>query len=70
MKNIHSYHIINFKDDWCVRKAGSVRASSVWGSYKNALKEGKRLAKKYKLLLYIHNKNGRIRRRIDLRGKK
>ena len=64
-----NYHIISERKGWNVRMGGSLRASFRFLSKSSAIRKGKKMARKFKCLLFIHQKDGRIRKMIDFRGK-
>ncbi|SEE06734.1 DUF2188 domain-containing protein [Prevotella sp. lc2012] len=56
-KNVH---VVHSQGEWKVRREGSMRASKVFETKKEAIGYGCRLGKNERLELYIHNKDGRI----------
>lgn len=57
-----SQHVVKRKDgDWAVKKGGSSRATKVYKTQKEAIVEGRKIAKKQKAEFYIHGRDGKIR---------
>lgn len=56
-------HVVPNGGKWSVRKAGSSRASGTYGTQKEAIAAGTKIAKNQGTELYIHRENGRIRER-------
>jgi uncharacterized protein YdaT len=56
-------HVVPNGDKWSVRKSGSSRASGVYKTQDDAIKKAKEIARKQKTELYIHGRDGRIRKR-------
>ncbi|HEY6662736.1 MAG TPA: DUF2188 domain-containing protein [Sphingomicrobium sp.] len=56
-------HVVPKGNKWSVRKSGASRASGVFKTQDEAIKEGKKIAKNQGTELYIHGKDGRIRER-------
>lgn len=56
-------HVVPRKNGWAVRKAGSAKASKIFSTQKEAIKEATKTAKNQKAELYIHGRDGRIRER-------
>lgn len=56
-------HVTPRGSKWSVRKAGASRASGVFDTQKEAVKEARKLARNQKTELYIHGRDGRIRER-------
>lgn len=53
-------HIVPHKDGWATKKEGASRAGSVHDTKKEALKQGVDQAKREKVELVIHRKDGVI----------
>jgi uncharacterized protein YdaT len=56
-------HVVPNGDKWSVRKSGSSRASGVYKTQDDAIKKAEEIARKQKTELYIHGRDGRIRKR-------
>lgn len=57
-------HVVSSpKGGWAVRKSGAERATRVFGTQEAAEKFARNLAKKEHAELYIHRKDGTIRKR-------
>ncbi len=54
-------HVVPHDGKWAVKKAGSVRASAIVETQKEAIPLGKQIAKKSNSELLIHGENGKIR---------
>jgi hypothetical protein len=59
-----AYHVCPAGLYWAVRRSGSTRASARYGSRERAVSEGKILARRKFVTLYVHGSDGRIERRI------
>ncbi len=57
-------HVIPTNGKWGVRKSGSARASGVYDTQEEAIEQGEKIAENQKAILYIHGRDGRIRKRI------
>lgn len=56
-----NYHVIQRRDGWAIRRSGSIRASKIRLTYRQAL----RLARKWANIIYVHSpKTGLISKRI------
>ena len=55
-----SIHVVPHKRGWAVKREGSSRAVRVTRTKQEALDIGRKLAKKSKVELVIHNEEGRI----------
>lgn len=55
------------KEDWSVRKRGADRASVTVETKKEAVKKGKKLAKKHGTELRVHRMNGTVQYERDYR---
>ncbi len=56
-------HVVPRNGKWAVRKSGSSKATKIFETQKQAISEGRRLAKSQHTELYIHGRNGRVRGR-------
>lgn len=56
-------HVVPSGDKWSVRKSGSSRASGVFSTQDEAIREARVLAQRQGTELYVHGKDGRIRER-------
>ena len=53
-------HIISHERGWAVQKEGAKRATGVWDTKKDAIDQGKKIAKESESELVIHTKDGKI----------
>ena len=53
-------HIVQKKDGWAVRVAGSERSTKIFPTRVEAIDFGKDLAKKHKLGMVVHDENGKF----------
>lgn len=53
-------HVVPHKDGWATKKEGATRAGSVHDTKNDALKQGRDQAKREKVELVIHRKDGVI----------
>lgn len=60
-----SIHVVHSQGEWKVRREGSLRASKVFETKRDAVTYGRQVGKNDKAELYIHNKNGRISGRMS-----
>ena len=56
-------HVVPSSGKWIVRRAGASRASSVYTTQAEAIRDAKEKAKNQRTELYIHGRDGRIRER-------
>lgn len=56
-------HVVPNGGKWSVRRAGASRASSTFGTQKEAISKATEIARNLKTELYIHGLDGRIRTR-------
>lgn len=56
-------HVVPNGSKWRVRRSGASRASGVFETQKEAIKEATKIAKNQGTELYIHGSDGRIRKR-------
>jgi uncharacterized protein YdaT len=56
-------HVVPNGKKWRVRKSGASKASGVFATQEEAIREAKKIAKNQGTELYIHGKDGRIRER-------
>ena len=54
-------HIVPAKGGWAVKRAGSPRATKVFGTQEEAIAKGREIAKNQRSELLIHGRGGRIR---------
>ena len=57
----HAIHVVPRPDGWAVKKAGSERASSVHRTQDEALAAARTQARRERVELVIHGRDGRIR---------
>ena len=60
-----SQHVMPKGGKWSVRRAGSSRASGIFGTQKEAVEKAKELARAEGSDIYIHGRDGRIHERRD-----
>lgn len=56
-------HVVPNGTKWSVRKAGASKASGVFRTQQDAIKEATKIAKRQQTEVYVHGKDGRIRER-------
>ena len=56
-------HVVPNDGKWSVRRAGSSRASGIYGTQREAVAKGKEIAQNQQTELYVHGRDGRIRER-------
>jgi len=56
-------HVVPNGSKWVVRRAGASRATATYSTQKEAVDVARKIAKNQKTELYIHGKDGRIRKR-------
>lgn len=56
-------HVVPSNGGWSVKKAGSVKATSVHQTQADAIVAARTIAKNQKTELYVHGTDGRIRER-------
>ena len=61
-------HVVpNPRGGWSVRQSGASRATKVFDTQAEAVKYGKRMAKKERTEVFVHRKDGTIRQRDSYR---
>lgn len=68
MAKSNSLHVAPRESGWGVRKSGASRATSLHKTQEEAVTAGRELARKQRLELYIHGKDGRIREKHSYGG--
>ncbi|SEQ90148.1 DUF2188 domain-containing protein [Sphingobium sp. YR768] len=61
-------HVVPGPRGWSVKKTGSVRASSTHSTQEEAIAAAVKIARNQKTVLYIHDRDGRIRERNSYMG--
>ncbi|WP_133493438.1 DUF2188 domain-containing protein [Alcanivorax sp. 24] len=61
MTKKRNIHIVPHKDGWASRREGGSRASSVHRTQAEAMRQGRDMAKKDRVELVTHGRDGRIR---------
>ena len=56
-----SQHVVPRDGKWAVRRSGSDRVTKTFDTQKEAIREGRRIARRQGTELYIHGRDGRIR---------
>ncbi len=69
MRNIGDYHIYQRNKEWVVKKTSFSRASFISPSRYEAIKHGKRFAKKSKCFLVVHNHDLSVNQIFDYKTK-
>ena len=61
-----AWHVIsNLKTRWSVRRSGAARATRNFQKEDDALAYAQAMARKDRSILYLHDRDGRIRQRLD-----
>jgi uncharacterized protein DUF2188 len=63
MAKIVNIHVVPRNDGWVVRKEGTIRATSVHQTQRDAVDAGRKIARNQSSELVIHRRDGRIRDR-------
>ncbi|MCK5211757.1 DUF2188 domain-containing protein [Candidatus Parcubacteria bacterium] len=58
-----SQHVVPANGNWVVKRAGSVRASKVFDTQKEAVSYGQKVARNKRSELFVHSLSGRIKSR-------
>ena len=61
MTKNRNQHVVPAKDGWAVRRAGSSKATKMFGTQREAIERGREIARKQGSELLIHGRDGRIR---------
>lgn len=62
--SIGSQHVVpRGNGKWAVRRGGAIRARRRYDTQKEAIEAGREIARKQGTELYIHGKDGRVRKR-------
>ena len=56
-------HVVPRNKKWAVRKSGSDKATKIFDTRKEAIVQGRKIARNQGTELYIHGRDGRIRDR-------
>jgi Uncharacterized protein conserved in bacteria (DUF2188) len=64
----NSQHVVPNGKEWSIRKAGALRATGIFKTRDEAVKKASEIARNQKSELYIHGKDGRIRKRNSFGG--
>lgn len=56
-------HVVPAGGRWVVRKAGSAKSTKTFDTQKQAITRAREIAKNQKTELYIHGRDGKIRKR-------
>ena len=62
-KGMSSQHVVPANGSWAVKRAGSVCASKVFDTQKEAVSYGQKVARNKKSELFVHASSGRIKSR-------
>lgn len=57
-------HVVPRNGGWAVRKAGSERVTKNFNTRNEAIREARKIAKNQATEVYIHERNGRIKKRV------
>ena len=61
MPRKRNQHVVPTKDGWAVKRAGSQKATKVFGTQQEAIDRGREIARNQQSELLIHGRDGRIR---------
>lgn len=61
MTKNRNQHVVPTKDGWAVRRAGSPKATKVFGTQQEAIERAREIARNQQSELLIHGRDGRIR---------
>lgn len=61
MTRERNQHVVPTTDGWAVRRAGSPKATKVFGTQREAIERGREIARNQRSELLIHGRDGRIR---------
>ena len=61
MPRRRNQHVVPTKDGWAVKRAGSQKATKVFGTQQEAIDRGREIARNQQSELLIHGRDGRIR---------
>ena len=61
MPRRRNQHVVPTKDGWAVKRAGSQKATKVFGTQQEAIDRGRQIARNQQSELLIHGRDGRIR---------
>ena len=56
-------HVVPRNGKWAIRRSGSDKATKIFDTQKEAIVQGRRIARNQGTELYIHGRDGRIRDR-------
>lgn len=56
-------HVVPAGDRWVVRKSGSARSTATFNTQSEAIRHARKIARNQQTELYIHGRDGKIRRR-------
>lgn len=56
-------HVVTRNGKWAIRRSGSDKATKIFDTQKEAIVQGRRIARNQGTELYIHGRDGRIRDR-------
>ena len=56
-------HVVPRNGKWAIRRSGSDKATKIFDTQKEAIVQGRRIARNQGTELYIHDRDGRIRDR-------
>tara|TARA_B100000315_G_C14250524_1_gene439546 strand:+ start:327 stop:599 length:273 start_codon:yes stop_codon:yes gene_type:complete len=66
-KGIQNQHVLPIRNGWAVRRLTVKRPAVICGTQKEAINKAKKIAKKQRVDLFIHNREGRIRGKYSYR---
>ncbi len=61
MTRRRNQHVVPTTNGWAVKRAGSPKATKVFGTQEQAIKRGREIARNQQSELLIHGRDGRIR---------
>lgn len=66
-KGIQNQHVLPTRNGWAIKRLTVKRPTVFYDTQKKAIESAKKLAKKQKVDLFIHDRDGKIRERYSYR---
>ena len=66
-KGVQNQHVLPRRDGWAVKRLTATKPAVICDTQKEAISKAKRIAKKHKVDLFIHDRGGRIRNKYSYR---